>query len=75
MKKKILSLLSVITLVSSTLYAQIKEEQLIVENRVNAKEQQDKPYVILISIDGFRYDYPEKHQVNNLVELANKGDL
>lgn len=73
MKKKILSLLSVITLVSSTLYAQIKEEQLIVENRVNAKEQQDKPYVILISIDGFRYDYSEKHQAKNLVELANKG--
>lgn len=47
--------------------------QLISPNRTNAAETLKKPYVILISSDGFRYDYMEKYQAKNLQDLANKG--
>jgi len=74
MNKTILNIFTAVVLsFSGIVNAQEIEEQLIVENRENAKEQQDKPYVILISIDGFRYDYPEKHQANHLVELSKNG--
>ncbi|MFS0489572.1 ectonucleotide pyrophosphatase/phosphodiesterase [Leadbetterella byssophila] len=33
----------------------------------------DKPYVILISLDGFRPDYIERHGAENLKRLAEKG--
>lgn len=32
-----------------------------------------KPTIILISLDGFRYDYLDKHQPPNLVKLAKNG--
>jgi len=47
--------------------------QLKVEGRKNSKAQQKKPYVILISADGFRYDYAEKHNATYLKEMAKKG--
>lgn len=42
----------------------------ITEGRKNSKKQQKKPYVILISADGFRYDYAKKYQANNILELG-----
>ncbi|MHC5309761.1 alkaline phosphatase family protein [Myroides sp. LJL116] len=50
-----------------------KEHQIVIENRFNASEQVDKPYVIMISIDGFRYDYIKKHDAKFLAQLAQKG--
>jgi predicted AlkP superfamily pyrophosphatase or phosphodiesterase len=47
--------------------------QLKVEGRKNSKAQQKKPYVILISADGFRYDYAEKYNATHLKEMAKKG--
>ncbi|KAA2244797.1 alkaline phosphatase family protein [Chitinophaga agrisoli] len=47
--------------------------QLIVPGRSNSAAQQQKPYVILISIDGFRYDYAEKFQAQNLLRLSGNG--
>lgn len=44
-----------------------------VEGRRNSAEQAKKPYVILISADGFRYDYPEKYQAPHLLELSRSG--
>ena len=35
--------------------------------------QQDKPYVLLISLDGFRYDYPERDHATNLIALGQSG--
>jgi predicted AlkP superfamily pyrophosphatase or phosphodiesterase len=35
--------------------------------------QQDKPYVLLISLDGFRYDYPERDHATNLLALGQSG--
>ena len=41
--------------------------------RENAAQQQDKPYVLLISLDGFRYDYAEKYGAANLEKLGQSG--
>ena len=74
MKKIILNLFSAV-LFSASVYtnAQEIEQQLVVENRVNDAKQQDKPYVILISADGFRYDYAKKHDAKNLQNFAKNG--
>jgi predicted AlkP superfamily pyrophosphatase or phosphodiesterase len=39
----------------------------------NALAQQDKPYVLLISLDGFRYDYAERDHATNLLALGQRG--
>ena len=39
----------------------------------NAPAQQDKPYVLLISLDGFRYDYAERDHATNLLALGHGG--
>ena len=41
--------------------------------RSNSIEQQNKPYVILISADGFRYDLAEKYHAENLIRFSRKG--
>ena len=40
---------------------------------VNAPEQRDKPYLILISIDGFRWDYQDLYETPALDRLAARG--
>ncbi len=47
--------------------------QRIIEGRKNSSEQQQKPYVILISGDGFRYDYAEKYGATTLLALSGQG--
>jgi len=47
--------------------------QHIIPGRTNSAAQQQKPYVILISADGFRYDYAEKYKAEHLLALANEG--
>jgi predicted AlkP superfamily pyrophosphatase or phosphodiesterase len=54
-------------------FAQTDTAQQITPDRSNNAEQQDKPYVILISADGFRYDYAEKYKAEHLLALANEG--
>lgn len=74
MKKLVLSLFSVLVLAGSvTTNAQEIENQIVVENRVNDPKQFDKPYVILISADGFRYDYAKKYEATNLLNFAKSG--
>ncbi|MCZ2102389.1 MAG: ectonucleotide pyrophosphatase/phosphodiesterase [Chitinophagales bacterium] len=53
--------------------APIDTAQMIMPYRVNAPETYEKPYVILISSDGFRYDYLKKYQTPHLQKLANEG--
>ncbi len=36
---------------------------------INSKNQLDKPYVILVSIDGFRYDYAERYGAKKLLNF------
>ncbi len=45
----------------------------IVPGRVNSREAQKKPYLVLISLDGFRYDYAEKYQAKHLQQFAKQG--
>lgn len=47
--------------------------QKIIPGRKNSFEQQKKPYVILISADGYRWDYTEKYQAKNLIRLRSTG--
>ncbi|HYI94153.1 MAG TPA: ectonucleotide pyrophosphatase/phosphodiesterase [Bryobacteraceae bacterium] len=39
----------------------------------NAKAQQNKPYVLIIGIDGMRYDYAERFGAKNLLALRERG--
>lgn len=39
----------------------------------NTAVQQAKPYVILVSLDGFRYDYPRKYSAPNILALGARG--
>ena len=43
------------------------------EHGVNSAETLKKHYVILVSLDGFRYDYAEKYHAENLLALAKAG--
>ncbi|WP_276484454.1 ectonucleotide pyrophosphatase/phosphodiesterase [Paraflavitalea pollutisoli] len=47
--------------------------QHIVAGGYNSSAQQAKPYVILISIDGFRHDYATKYHADNLLRLSRQG--
>ncbi|SDJ55260.1 alkaline phosphatase family protein [Chryseobacterium jejuense] len=61
---------------SLTVFAQQKTTdtaQVIVPGRLNSIEAQSKPYVIMISTDGFRYDYAKKYNAENLLKLSGNG--
>jgi predicted AlkP superfamily pyrophosphatase or phosphodiesterase len=58
---------------SCTASTQPDTAQKIIQGRKNSPEQQQKPYVIMISADGFRYDYAEKYQAKNLLALSSEG--
>lgn len=47
--------------------------QYVVPNRVNDTSQYNKPYVILISADGFRYDFADKYHATFLTEVSRGG--
>ncbi len=51
-------------------FSQPDTTQHIILGRANSFEQTQKPYVILISIDGFRYDYAEKFDAVNIKSLS-----
>ncbi len=40
---------------------------------INALHQQDKPYLILVSIDGFRWDYMDRYPTPNMDRIAASG--
>ena len=40
---------------------------------LNAPAHQEKPYVLLISLDGFRYDYAARDHATNLLALGQSG--
>lgn len=47
--------------------------QYVVPGRTNAPAQEKKPYVIMISADGFRADLADKYQAANLINLRQSG--
>jgi predicted AlkP superfamily pyrophosphatase or phosphodiesterase len=46
---------------------------IVVANPLNTAVQQAKHYVVLISLDGFRYDYPRRYGAPHLLQLEIKG--
>ena len=44
-----------------------------VPNPPNTPAQQAKHYVVLVSLDGFRYDYARRYGAQNLLQLAARG--
>lgn len=46
---------------------------IVVDHGPNAAPQLSKPYVILVSLDGFRYDYAKRYNAGNLLALASEG--
>ncbi|HSZ34549.1 MAG TPA: ectonucleotide pyrophosphatase/phosphodiesterase [Puia sp.] len=59
-------------ILSGILHAQ-DSSQHIVPDRSNRVDQIKKPYIILISADGFRYDLADKFQAKNLIRLRSSG--
>lgn len=51
----------------------IDTAQIIIPDRINSVEAREKPYVIMISTDGFRSDYAKKYHAENLLNLASSG--
>lgn len=70
MKKLFTLLFSVLFIVGS---AQTDTAQVVIPNRKNSVEAFSKPYVILISSDGFRYDYAPKYKAENILKYAKIG--
>ena len=70
-KTKLLFIL--VFLKAFTCLAQADTAQMQVEGRQNSIRQEKKPYLILISADGFRNDYAEKYHARHLLRLANEG--
>lgn len=54
-------------------FSQIDTAQVVIPNRVNSAEAKEKPYVFLISADGFRYDYAQKYNAENILNLSKNG--
>jgi predicted AlkP superfamily pyrophosphatase or phosphodiesterase len=38
-----------------------------------AQPPAQRPYVVLVSLDAFRYDYAESYHANNLLSIAKSG--
>jgi predicted AlkP superfamily pyrophosphatase or phosphodiesterase len=66
------SLFLICLLLAASAFAQ-DTIQKIIPNRKNSITQQKKPYVILISADGFRYDYAKKYNARHLLVLSSSG--
>jgi len=63
-------------ILSLNIFAQnrhVDTAQVVVSDRYNSVEAQKKPYVIMISTDGFRYDYAKKYNATNLFNLSKNG--
>ncbi|AZA78061.1 alkaline phosphatase family protein [Chryseobacterium sp. G0186] len=73
MKRGIHFLLLFISLTVFGQQVNIDTAQVVVPGRQNNTEAQSKPYVIMISTDGFRYDYAKKYNAENLLKLSNSG--
>ncbi|SEG27567.1 Predicted pyrophosphatase or phosphodiesterase, AlkP superfamily [Halpernia humi] len=54
-------------------FSQSDTAQIVIPQRENSKLSETKPYVILISADGFRYDYAKKYNAKNLLKLSENG--
>jgi predicted AlkP superfamily pyrophosphatase or phosphodiesterase len=66
-------LFALLLLVDARVFAQSPGKVIEVANPPNAAAQQTKPYVVLVSLDGFRYDYVRKYSAPNIAAMAARG--
>jgi predicted AlkP superfamily pyrophosphatase or phosphodiesterase len=71
MKRPWLLLFSLVLAISAA--AQQIAPVITVDNGPNALVQEQKHYVVLVSLDGFRYDYAKKYGAMHLLDLAKHG--
>jgi predicted AlkP superfamily pyrophosphatase or phosphodiesterase len=60
-------------LTANRVQAQTDTIEHIAQSRKNDASQLKKPYVILISADGFRHDYAERYKATHLLALSHDG--
>ena len=65
--------LFVLILTAFACHAQSSAPVIEVPNPPNAVAQQSKPYVVLVSLDGFRFDYAQRYGAKHLLALAARG--
>lgn len=73
MLQRLLLVLAALMFASSTTFAQDVTPVIHVQNPPNLLAQQNKHYVVLVSLDGFRYDYAKEHGAPQLDEMARDG--
>lgn len=73
MKKGLQFLLLILSLTAFAQKSNVDTTQIVIPDRYNSAEAQKKPYVIMISADGFRYDYAKKYNAQNLLKYSNEG--
>jgi alkaline phosphatase D len=61
-----------ICLIAATASAQ-SSQVITTGNAPNSPATQSKHYVVLVSLDGFRYDYAQKYSAKNLLAIAKTG--
>jgi predicted AlkP superfamily pyrophosphatase or phosphodiesterase len=61
------------SLLSGACFAQTAAPVIVSEHGPNTPQQISKHYVVLVSLDGFRYDYAKLYQADHLLKLAAKG--
>jgi predicted AlkP superfamily pyrophosphatase or phosphodiesterase len=52
-----------------------RTQVITVDHGPNAAAQQSKPYVVLVSLDGFRYDYARRYGAKHLLKLGAQGAI
>jgi alkaline phosphatase D len=67
------SALLILILTAAICSAQTASSLIEVPNPPNNAAQQAKRYVVLVSLDGFRYDYATKYGAKNLLAMATRG--
>lgn len=73
MVKNYIALLLTLMFKFCALAQNVDTVQQVITGRENSLAQQAKPYVILISVDGMRYDYAEKYNAHHLLKLGASG--
>ena len=63
----------VLALVVSALSAQQTAPVIVARHEPNTIAQQEKHYVVLVSLDGFRWDYARKDGAKHLLAIAKEG--
>ncbi|GAA4282422.1 alkaline phosphatase family protein [Gaetbulibacter aestuarii] len=74
--KKILSILLCFSIYSHSqtpTYTETLSQEIHSKTIENSDATLNKPYVIMVSIDGFRYDYAEKYNAKNILAIAKNG--